>query len=158
MSPRRTWVRARGTTRSEIGVAASSLGCRSSRLFHVKHLRGKSGGGGIVPRRVLRFLPRTSRSPSMPLSASSMNFYGIFCGFYEIEMGFYDIEMGVYEIDGWFYEMTPSEDQMLLLRHHRSTADAELVQDSWLRDLEQTLLPLCLASARENTPRSHAEL
>lgn len=94
----------------------------------------------------------------MPLSASSMNFYGIFCGFYEIEMGFYDIEMGVYEIDGWFYEMTPSEDQMLLLRHHRSTADAELVQDSWLRDLEQTLVPLCLASARENTPRSHAEL
>ena len=53
-------------------------------------------------------------------------------------MAFYDIEMGVYEIDGWFYEMTPSEDQMLLLRHHRSTADAELVQDSWLRDLEQT--------------------
>lgn len=94
----------------------------------------------------------------MTLPASSMNLYGVNQGFYEIEMGFYDIEMGVYEIDGWFYEMTPSEDQMLLLRHHRSTADAELVQDSWLRDLEQTLLPLCLASARENTPRSHAEL
>ena len=92
------------------------------------------------------------------MPASSMNLYGVNQGFYEIEMGFYDIEMGVYEIDGWFYEMTPSEDQMLLLRHHRSTADAELVQDSWLRDLEQTLLPLCLASARENTPRSHAEL
>ena len=87
-----------------------------------------------------------------------MNLYGVNQGFYEIEMGFYDIEMGVYEIDGWFYEMTPSEDQMLLLRHHRSTADAELVQDSWLRDLEQTLVPLCLASARENTLRSHAEL
>lgn len=87
-----------------------------------------------------------------------MNLYGVNQGFYEIEMGFYDIEMGVYEIDGWFYEMTPSEDQMLLLRHHRSTADAELVQDSWLRDLEQTLVPLCLASARENTPCSHAEL
>lgn len=94
----------------------------------------------------------------MTLPASSMNLYGVNQGFYEIEMGFYDIEMGVYEIDGWFYEMTPSEDQMFLLRHHRSTADAELVQDSWLRDLEQTLLPLCLASARENTPRSHAEL
>ena len=94
----------------------------------------------------------------MTSPASSMNFYGVNQGFYEIEMGFYDIEMGVYEIDGWFYEMTPSEDQMLLLRHHRSTADAELVQDSWLRDLEQTLVPLCLASARENTPRSHAEL
>ena len=94
----------------------------------------------------------------MTLPASSMNLYGVDQGFYEIEMGFYDIEMGVYEIDGWFYEMTPSEDQMLLLRHHRSTADAELVQDSWLRDLEQTLVPLCLASARENTPRSHAEL
>ncbi len=94
----------------------------------------------------------------MTLPASSMNLYGVNQGFYEIEMGFYDIEMGVYEIDGWFYEMTPSEDQMLLLRHHRSTADAELVQDSWLRDLEQTLVPLCLASARENTPRSHAEL
>lgn len=94
----------------------------------------------------------------MTLPASSMNLYGVNQGFYEIEMGFYDIEMGVNEIDGWFYEMTPSEDQMLLLRHHRSTADAELVQDSWLRDLEQTLVPLCLASARENTPRSHAEL
>ncbi|WP_156929365.1 hypothetical protein [Actinomyces sp. ICM54] len=94
----------------------------------------------------------------MTLPASSMNLYGVNQGFYEIEMGFYDIEMGVYEIDGWFYEMTPSEDQMLLLRHHRSMADAELVQDSWLRDLEQTLVPLCLASARENTPRSHAEL
>lgn len=94
----------------------------------------------------------------MTLPASSMNLYGVNQGFYEIEMGFYDIEMGVYEIDGWFYEMTPSEDQMLLLRHHRSTADAELVQDSWLRDLEQTLVPLCLASACENTPRSHAEL
>lgn len=94
----------------------------------------------------------------MTLPASSMNLYGVNQGFYEIEMGFYDIEMGVYEIDGWFYEMTSSEDQMLLLRHHRSTADAELVQDSWLRDLEQTLVPLCLASARENTPRSHAEL
>ena len=94
----------------------------------------------------------------MTLPASSMNLYGVNQGFYEIEMGFYDIEMGVYEIDGWFYEMTPSEDQMLLLRHHRSTADAELVQDSWLRDLEQTLVPLCLASARENTTRSHAEL
>ena len=93
----------------------------------------------------------------MTLPASSMNLYGVNQGFYEIEMGFYDIEMGVYEIDGWFYEMTSSEDQMLLLRHHRSTADAELVQDSWLRDLEQTLVPLCLASARENTPRSHAE-
>ena len=92
------------------------------------------------------------------MPVSSMNLYGVNQGFYEIEMGFYDIEMGVYEIDGWFYEMTPSEDQMLLLRHHRSTADAELVQDSWLRDLEQTLVPLCLASARENTPRSHAEL
>lgn len=94
----------------------------------------------------------------MTLPASSMSLYGVNQGFYEIEMGFYDIEMGVYEIDGWFYEMTPSEDQMLLLRHHRSTADAELVQDSWRRDLEQTLVPLCLASARENTPRSHAEL
>ena len=94
----------------------------------------------------------------MTLPASSMNLYGVNQGFYEIEMGFYDIEMGVYEIDGWFYEMTSSEDQMLLLRHHRSTADAELAQDSWLRDLEQTLVPLCLASARENTPRSHAEL
>jgi hypothetical protein len=94
----------------------------------------------------------------MPLSASSMNFYGIFCGFYEMEMGIYDIEVGFYEIDGRFYEMVLSEEQMSLLRHRRPIADAELVQDSWLRDLEQTLVPLCLASARENTPRSHAEL
>lgn len=151
MSPRRTWVRARGTTRSEIGVAASSLGCRSSRLFHVKHLRGKSGGGGIVPRRVLRFLPRTSRSPSMPLSASSMNFYGIFCGFYEMEMGIYDIEVGFYEIDGRFYEMVLSEEQMSLLRHRRPIADAEPVRGRLLRGLHQTLMPLHLAPARETS-------
>ena len=64
-----------------------------------------------------------------------MNFYGIYRGFYEIEMGFYDIEVGLYEIDGRVYEMAPSEEQMLLQRHRRLTADAEPVQGSSLRDL-----------------------
>lgn len=57
-----------------------------------------------------------------------MNFYGIYRGFYDIETGFYDIEVGVYEIDGWVYEMAPSEEQMLLLRHRRLTADVEPVR------------------------------
>ncbi len=56
-----------------------------------------------------------------------MNFYGIYRGFYEIEMGFYDIEVGLYEIDGRVYEMAPSEEQMLLQRHRRLTADVEPV-------------------------------
>ena len=71
-----------------------------------------------------------------------MNFYGIYRGFYEIEMGFYDIEtglydieVGVYEIDGRVYEMASSEEQMLLLRHCRLTADAEPVRGGLLRGL-----------------------
>lgn len=59
-----------------------------------------------------------------------MNFYGIYRGFYDIEMGFYDIEVGVYEIDGRVYEMAPSEEQMLLQRHRRLTANAEPVRGS----------------------------
>lgn len=66
----------------------------------------------------------------MTLSVTSMNFYGIYRGFYDIEMGFYDIEVGVYEIDGRVYEMAPSEEQMLLQRHRRLTADAEPVRGS----------------------------
>lgn len=64
-----------------------------------------------------------------------MNFYGIYRGFYDIETGFYDIEVGVYEIDGRVYEMVPSEEQMLLQRHRRLTADAEPVRGSLLRGL-----------------------
>ena len=71
-----------------------------------------------------------------------MNFYRIYRGFYVIETGFYDIEVGVYEIDrqvyeidGWFDAMASLEDQMLLLRHHRSTADVEPVRGSLLRGL-----------------------
>ena len=63
----------------------------------------------------------------MMLSASYMRLYGIDQGFYDIEMGFYDIEVGVYEIDGRVYEMVPSEEQMLLQRHRRLTADVEPV-------------------------------
>jgi len=70
----------------------------------------------------------------MTLSVTSMNFYGIYrgfydieTGFYDIETGFYDIEVGVYEIDGRVYEMVPSEEQMLLQRHRRLTADVEPV-------------------------------
>ena len=48
-------------------------------------------------------------------------------GVYDIEMGFYDIEVGVYEIDERVYEMAPSEEQMLLQRHRRLTADVEPV-------------------------------
>lgn len=71
----------------------------------------------------------------MTLSVTSMNFYGIYRGFYDIETGFYDIEVGVYEIDKRVYEMAPSEEQMLLQRHRRLTADAEPVRGSLLRGL-----------------------
>ena len=64
-----------------------------------------------------------------------MNFYGIYRGFYDIETGFYDIEVGFYEIDKRVYEMAPSEEQMLLQRHRRLTADTEPVRDSSLRGL-----------------------
>ena len=71
----------------------------------------------------------------MTLSVTSMNFYGIYRGFYDIETGFYDIEVGVYEIDKRVYEMAPSEEQMLLQRHRRLTADVEPVRGSSLRGL-----------------------
>ena len=71
----------------------------------------------------------------MTLSVTSMNFYGIYRGFYDIETGFYDIEVGFYEIDERVYEMAPSEEQMLLQRHRRLTADTEPVRGSSLRGL-----------------------
>ena len=71
----------------------------------------------------------------MTLSVTSISFYGIYQGFYDIEMGFYDIEVGVYEIDERVYEMAPSEEQMLLQRHRRLTADVEPVRGSSLRGL-----------------------
>ena len=64
----------------------------------------------------------------MTLSVTSINFYGIY-------QGFYDIEMGFYEIDERVYEMAPSEEQMLLQRHRRLTADVEPVRGSSLRGL-----------------------
>lgn len=82
-----------------------------------------------------------------------MNLYGANQGFYEIETGFYGIGVRFYEIDERVYEMAPSEGRMLLLRHRPSTADAEPVQRSTLRDLDQTLVTQYLASARET--RSH---
>ena len=57
----------------------------------------------------------------MTLSVTSMNFYGIYRGFYEI--------------DKRVYEMAPSEEQMLLQRHRRLTADTEPVRGSSLRGL-----------------------
>lgn len=51
------------------------------------------------------------------------------------------------------YQMAPSEEQMLLLRHRRPTADAEPVHGSSPRDLDQNLVSQYLASAREMTPR-----
>ena len=71
----------------------------------------------------------------MTLSVTSMNFYGIYRGFYDIETGFYDIEVGFYVIDKRVYEMAPSEEQMLLQRHRRLTADTEPVRGSSLRGL-----------------------
>lgn len=64
-----------------------------------------------------------------------MHFHGIYRGFYDIETGFYDIEVGFYEIDERVYEMAPSEEQMLLQRHRRLTADVEPVRGSSLRGL-----------------------
>jgi len=51
------------------------------------------------------------------------------------------------------YQMAASEEQMLLLRHHRPTADAEPVHGSSPHDLDQNLVSQYLASARETTPR-----
>ena len=51
------------------------------------------------------------------------------------------------------YQMAASEKQMLLLRHHRPTADAEPVRGSSPHDLDQNLVSQYLASAREKTPR-----
>ena len=51
------------------------------------------------------------------------------------------------------YQMAASEEQMLLLRHHRPTADAEPVRGSSPHDLDQNLVSQYLASAREKTPR-----
>ena len=51
------------------------------------------------------------------------------------------------------YQMVASEEQMLLLRHRRPTADADPVRGSSLLDLDQTLVSQYLASARETTPR-----
>lgn len=51
------------------------------------------------------------------------------------------------------YQMAASEEQMLLLRHHRPTADAEPVRGSSPHDLDQNLVSQYLAFAREKTPR-----
>ena len=51
------------------------------------------------------------------------------------------------------YQMAASEEQMLLLRHRRPTADAEPVHGSSPHDLDQNLVSQYLASARETTPR-----
>ena len=51
------------------------------------------------------------------------------------------------------YQMAASEEQMLLLRHRRPTADAEPVRGSSPHDLDQNLVSQYLASARETTPR-----
>ena len=64
-----------------------------------------------------------------------MNLYRADQGPYDIETGFYDIEVGFYEIDKRVYEMAPSEEQMLLQRHRRLTADTEPVRGSSLRGL-----------------------
>lgn len=50
------------------------------------------------------------------------------------------------------YQMAASEEQMLLLRHHRPTADAQPVHGSSRRDLDQNLVSQYLLSARETTP------
>lgn len=51
------------------------------------------------------------------------------------------------------YQMSPSEEQMLLLRHCRPNSDAQTVPGSSLRDLDSDLVNRYLASVRETTPR-----
>ena len=51
------------------------------------------------------------------------------------------------------YQMSPSEEQMLVLRHHRPNADAQSVPGSSLRDLDPNLVTRYLSSVRETTPR-----
>lgn len=51
------------------------------------------------------------------------------------------------------YEMSPSEEQMLLLRHCRPNSDAQAVPGSSLRDLDSERVKRYLASVRETTPR-----
>ena len=51
------------------------------------------------------------------------------------------------------YQMSPSEEQMLVLRHHRPNADAQAVPGSSLRDLDPKLVTRYLSSVRETTPR-----
>lgn len=51
------------------------------------------------------------------------------------------------------YQMSPSEEQMLILRHHRPNADAQAVPGSSLRDLDPNLVTRYLSSVRETTPR-----
>lgn len=51
------------------------------------------------------------------------------------------------------YQMSPSEEQMLVLRHHRPNADAQAVPGSSLRDLDPNLVTRYLSFVRETTPR-----
>lgn len=51
------------------------------------------------------------------------------------------------------YQMSPSEEQMLLLRHCRPNSDAQAVPGSSLRDLDSERVKRYLASVRETTPR-----
>lgn len=55
------------------------------------------------------------------------------------------------------YQMSPSEEQMLLFRHHRPNADAQPVPGSSLRDLDSDLVKRYLVSVRETTPRLVSE-
>lgn len=58
--------------------------------------------------------------------------------------------LGQYDGD---YQMSPSEEQMLLLRHCRPNSDAQAVPGSSLRYLDSELVKRYLASVRETTPR-----
>ena len=51
------------------------------------------------------------------------------------------------------YQMSPSEEQMLLLRHCRPNSDAQAVPGSSLQDLDSERVKRYLASVRETTPR-----
>ena len=51
------------------------------------------------------------------------------------------------------YQMSPSEEQMLLLRHRRPIADAQAVPGSSSQDLDADLVAHYLASVRKTTPR-----
>lgn len=51
------------------------------------------------------------------------------------------------------YQMSASEEQLLILRHHRPDADGQVVAGSCREDLDEELVSRYIAAVRETTPR-----